>query len=85
MGMTEIDKKALKRGGGPVCLGCAPDQTEPLAIVLKEATRLSGLSRSHLYELQAGGQITFIKCRSRVLVDYRSLKSFLAGLPRVAA
>jgi hypothetical protein len=55
--------------------------TEPLAVTLPEATRLSGFSRSELYRRASRGEIKFLKNNSRVLVDYQSLKATVAALP----
>jgi hypothetical protein len=57
-------------------------ETEPLAVTLREATRLSGFSRSKLYMLAGQGRLVFLKNESRVLVDYPSLKAVVAELPR---
>jgi hypothetical protein len=63
--------------------------TEPLAVRLPEATRISGFSRSDLYRRAARGEIIFRKSGKAVLVDYASLKAAVAALPiadvRIAA
>jgi hypothetical protein len=56
--------------------------TEPLALPLAEAVRVSGFSRSALYRMATTGQVRFLKAGTRVLVDYQSLKSAVAALPR---
>ena len=50
MGMTEDEKRALKRGGhfafaAPTAWG----PPNPLAVRIPEAVRISGLSRSEIY------------------------------------
>ena len=51
------------------------------AVVMKEAVRLSGLSRTELYRRLKSGEIEAIKVRSRTLVLMDSLKRLLASLP----
>jgi hypothetical protein len=58
------------------------DGTEPLAVRLAEATRISGFSRSDLYRRATRGEIVFLKAGKAVLVDYRSLKAAVAALPK---
>ena len=76
MGLTDLESKMLKAAA--VTRG----NTEPLAVRLDEAQRISGMSRSELYRRNASGDIIFLKCNSRVLVDYASLKRNLAAMPR---
>jgi excisionase family DNA binding protein len=52
---------------------------EPLTVRLAVAVRLTGISRSKLYELIAAGQIETVKVGRSTLVLYRSLKR-LTGL-----
>jgi hypothetical protein len=71
----------------PVAVGI-----EPEFATIPNASRLIGLSRSTLYQLEAEGQIRFVrvlkegKSRGRVLVDLKSLRQFLTscagGIPR---
>ena len=62
---------------------------EPIAVRLREAVRVSGLSRSELYRRNARGEVIFRKCGKAVLVDYASLKAAVLSLPtttvRIAA
>lgn len=85
MGMTNIERAALKgntalsgRGDAGPSIGPPPD---PLAVRLAEAQRISGFSRSDLYRRAARGEIVFLKCGNRVLVDFASLRAALASLP----
>jgi len=55
--------------------------TEPLAVPLSEAVRLTGLSRSELYRRLANGQIQAVKAGVRTLVVMQSLKAHMASLP----
>jgi hypothetical protein len=84
---TKAEKRTLRRGGAVTldhALLQSGSTTEPMTVTLREATRLSGLSRSTLYLLASAGKIIFRKANSRVLVDYASLKAAVAGLPRAA-
>ncbi len=84
MGLTAIERKALKGpGGASVMHGAvgAPPTLEPICITLAEAIRISGFSRSELYRRASKGEIIFRKNASRVLVDYATLKSAVAALP----
>lgn len=88
MGMTDIERKALK-GSGATQTTPAEVIIEPLAVRLDEASRISGFSRSDLYRRAARGEIIFRKSGKTVLVDYATLKAAALGLPiadiRVAA
>jgi hypothetical protein len=61
-----------------------PPATEPLALRITEAVRVSGFSRSRLYLMAARGEIIFLKCGKAVLVEYASLKAAIQNLPRAA-
>ena len=78
MGMTEVERRALKGGAG---LPAEPAAIEPLAIRLAEAIRISGFSRSDLYRRAARGEIIFRKAGGRVLVEYAGLKAAVLALP----
>jgi hypothetical protein len=58
--------------------------TEPLAVRLPEAVRLSGLSRSELYRRASRGEIVLLKCGASTLVDMNTLRAVVAALPRAA-
>jgi hypothetical protein len=72
MGMTEVERRALKGGF----------EVETIAVRLPEATRISGFSRSELYRRAARGEIVFLKCGASTLVDVASLRATVASLPR---
>ena len=61
--------------------------TEPLAVRLPEASRLSGFSRSEIYR-RAGwpegnpGRIVLLKCGASTLVEVASLRAAVAALPK---
>jgi hypothetical protein len=67
-------KENVRRLKGGTC-------TEPLALPIPEAQRVSGLSRSELYRQFASGNIRAIKSGSRTLVLMDSLRDHLASLP----
>lgn len=50
---------------------------EPLAVRVPEAVRLTGLSRSRLYQLMRTGDIEFIKVGGSTLLPYEALRSFI--------
>jgi len=52
-----------------------------LTASIRDATQMSGLSRTALYELAAAGKIIFRKAGRRTLVDLKSLRRFLDALP----
>ena len=54
-------------------------QSEPISVKVREAVRLSGLSRSRLYELMRNGDIAFVKVGASTLILVDSLRAFLYG------
>lgn len=52
---------------------------EPISVRIPEAVRLTGLSRSRLYELMKNGDIEFVKVGSSTLILVESLRRFIAG------
>jgi excisionase family DNA binding protein len=55
---------------------------EPIFVSVQETPRLTGLSKVTLYRLIAAGELTAVKAGSKTLVEYASLKSYSARLPR---
>lgn len=53
---------------------------EPLTIRVSAAVRLSGLSRSRIYELIQSGDLETHKVGRTTLIPYRSLKQLVIGL-----
>lgn len=53
---------------------------EPLAVRVPEAVRLTGLSRSRVYELMRSGDIEFIKVGGSTLIPYDALRGFIERL-----
>ena len=72
MGMTDVEKRALKGGAA---------YTEVLAAPIPAACRISGLSRSEIYRRLATGDIRAVKSGSRTLILMDSLRTHLASLP----
>jgi excisionase family DNA binding protein len=52
---------------------------EPISVRIPEAVRLTGLSRSRIYELMKSKDIAFVKVGSSTLVLVESLRSFIEG------
>lgn len=50
---------------------------EPISVRVPEAIRLTGLSRSRLYELMKSGDVEFVKVGSSTLILVESLRSFI--------
>ena len=59
--------------------GSKVSATEPLTVRISVAVKLTGISRSRLYELIGSGQIETVKVGRSTLVLYHSLKK-LVGL-----
>ncbi|MFN8926639.1 MAG: helix-turn-helix domain-containing protein [Rhodospirillales bacterium] len=53
----------------------------PIAVTIAEASALSGLSRSSLYNLIAEGRLSPRKYGARTLILFDELDAFLRGLP----
>jgi excisionase family DNA binding protein len=54
---------------------------EVLALTVADATRMSGLGRSTLYEAIGRGELEARKAGNRTLILAASLRAFLANLP----
>jgi hypothetical protein len=52
---------------------------EPISVKVPEAVRLSGLSRSRLYELMRSGEVEFAKVGSSTLILVDSLRRFIGS------
>lgn len=50
---------------------------EPISVKIPEAVRLTGLSRSRIYELMKSGDIQFAKVGSSTLIIVHSLRAFI--------
>lgn len=51
------------------------DMVEPLTVRISTAVRITGLSRSRIYELIQEGEITTVKIGRATLVQFASLKA----------
>jgi excisionase family DNA binding protein len=67
---------ARKRGGGP-CPGTLPLPFEPISVRIPVAVRLTGISRSKLYELIRDGELKTVKIGASTLVRMESLKRLI--------
>jgi excisionase family DNA binding protein len=54
-----------------------PQATEPIAVRILEAVRLTGIGRSKLYELIASGDIETVKIGSCTLIPMASLHGLI--------
>ena len=52
---------------------------EPISVKIPEAVRLTGLSRSRIYELMKSGDIEFAKVGSSTLILVESLRAFVGA------
>ncbi len=57
--------------------GAANTPAEPISVKVPEAVRLTGLSRSRIYELMRSGDIEFVKVGSSTLILVESLRAFI--------
>lgn len=57
----------------------------PLAVTVPEAVRLSGQSRSRLYEAMKRGDLVARKAGRRTLIPFSDLEAYLASLPTFQA
>ena len=54
-------------------------RTEPISVRIPEAVRLTGLSRSRIYELMKSRDIEFVKVGRSTLVLLESLRNFIGS------
>ncbi|MBT2243584.1 helix-turn-helix domain-containing protein [Sphingobium sp. BHU LFT2] len=54
---------------------------EPLTVRISTAVRITGLSRSRIYELIQSGDLDTVKVGRATLVQYASLKALTANCP----
>ena len=59
--------------------GSGNGRCEPISVKIPEAVRLTGLSRSRIYELMRSGDIAFAKVGSSTLILVDSLRQFIEG------
>lgn len=63
----------------PTSSGIRPPVAEPISVRVPDACRLTGLSRSRLYELMKSGEVEYVKVGSSTLILMESLRRFIAG------
>lgn len=61
----------------PLGRQCAPDELEPLTVRIPVAVKLTGISRSRIYELIQSGELEVVKVGRSTLIPYRSLKELI--------
>lgn len=57
--------------------GSGRPQIEPISVRIPDAVRLTGLSRSRIYELIKTGEIEIVKVGSSTLIPVDSLRAFV--------
>ena len=57
----------------------------PLAVTIPEAVKISGMSRSAIYEALKRQEITARKAGRRTLISFADLEAYLASLPTYQA
>lgn len=55
--------------------------THPIAVTVREAADLCGISRAKLYELIKDGALKIRKCGSRTVIRYEDLQYLIDSLP----
>ena len=56
---------------------CEKPAAEPISVRIPEAVRMTGLSRSRIYELMKSGDIEFAKVGSSTLIIVASLRELI--------
>ena len=57
----------------------------PIAVTIPDAVRMSGMSRTSIYEALKRGDITARKAGRRTLISFADLQAYLANLPEYRA
>lgn len=57
----------------------------PIAVTIPDAVKVSGLSRTSIYEALKRGDLSARKAGRRTLISFADLKAYLAGLPKYRA
>lgn len=57
----------------------------PIAVTIPDAVRMSGMSRTSIYEALKRGDITARKAGRRTLISFADLQAYLASLPEYRA
>ena len=58
---------------------------QPIALTIPDACKVSGCSRSSLYEAMKRGDLTARKAGRRTLIPFKELEAYLASLPAYRA
>lgn len=53
----------------------------PIAVTIPDAVRVSGMSRTSIYEALKRGDLTARKAGRRTLISFADLQAYLASLP----
>lgn len=74
-----------RRGSGmSLRSGAEPPPTEPISVRVPDASRMTGLGRSTIYELIASGDIEAAKVGRATVIMVDSIRKFLAGNRKAA-
>lgn len=57
----------------------------PIAVTIPDAVKLSGMSRTSIYEALKRQDITAVKAGRRTLISFADLEAYLASLPTYQA
>jgi excisionase family DNA binding protein len=63
-----------------VSTGLRRPDLDPITVRVPDAVRLTGLSRSRLYELMRSGELEYVKVRGSTLIPYDGLRAFIDRL-----
>lgn len=61
------------------------EKPNPIAVTIPDAIRVSGISRTALYEALKRGDLTARKAGRRTLISFADLQAYLASLPEYRA
>ena len=61
------------------------EKPDPIAVTIPDAIRVSGISRTALYEALKRGDLTARKAGRRTLISFADLQAYLASLPEYRA
>lgn len=59
--------------------------TDLIAVTIKDAVKVSGISRSSLYEALKRGDLRASKAGRRTLIPFAELQNYMAALPQYEA
>jgi len=61
------------------------DGGQMISVKVREAVRITGISRSRLYELMRSGEVEYVKVGSATLILVESLRSFVESRRHLTA